>query len=226
MPFWINIFFIDANSPTIEQIIFFHDHSIIIIISIIVFLIIIFINIIINKTLFLNLTENQSIETLWTILPIFLLIFIAIPRLRLLYLIEERFNPNLTLKIIGHQWYWSYEYPNFNINFDSFISTSNNINKFRLLENDNSIFLPFNIQSRLLFTSIDVIHSWTIQSLGIKIDAIPGRLNQFFFQSSRPGLFFGQCSEICGINHRFMPITIKITSINNFIKWISSKYFE
>lgn len=126
---------------------------------------------------------------------------------------------------MGHQWYWRYEYTDFILNeFDSFIIPSDNlnINEFRLLDVDNRCILPFNYPIRILTTSIDVIHSWTVPSLGIKIDSTPGRLNQSMLIIHRPGIFFGQCSEICGINHRFIPIVIESTRINFFKKWLES----
>lgn len=222
MPFWTNIYFINANSPIIEQIIFFHDHSIEIILSIIIFLFLKIIFLYKNNIIFLNFIENQLIELVWTIIPMILLVFIAAPSLRLLYLIEEFFSPNLRIKIIGHQWYWSYEYTDFNINFDSFIKNSNKTNKFRVLETDLRIILPLNSFSRLLVSSADVIHSWTIQRIGIKTDAVPGRLNQLNLIVSHPGVFYGQCSEICGSNHSFMPICLKILSLSNFINYIKN----
>lgn len=222
MPFWKSFHLPDANSPIIEQLIFFHDHTIIIILIIISIISYIFINIFLNKFSNRFLLENHQIEIIWTILPAIILIFIALPSLRLLYIIEENFNPSLSIKIIGHQWYWSYELPDYNIEFDSFIipKTFINSNNFRLLDTDNNLILPFNSNIRLLSTSNDVIHSWTIPSLGVKIDAIPGRLNQINFFCYRPGIFYGQCSEICGANHRFIPISLEITSIENFINWI------
>lgn len=221
MPFWKDIYFIDANSPTIEQIIFFHDHSINFIISILIFLLIKIINLILNKIINIKFLENQKIEILWTIIPIIILILIATPSLRLLYIIEEIFNPNLTIKIIGHQWYWTYEYSDFNIKFDSFLKPYSKTN-FRNLETDNYLRIPILTMSRLLITRNDVIHSWTIQSLGIKTDAIPRRLNQTKIISNKPGLFYGQCSEICGANHRFIPISLKISTINKFLNYIKS----
>lgn len=155
----------------------------------------------------------------------FILIFIAIPSIKILYLRDEINSSNLSIKAIGHQWYWSYEYTNFsNIEFDSFIIPSNDlsINEFRLLDVDNRCILPFNYPIRIISTSFDVIHAWTIPSLGIKIDSTPGRLNQSILLIYRPGLFYGQCSEICGINHRFIPIVIESTNIFTFIKWINS----
>lgn len=224
MPTWTDIIFSNRNSPIIEQLTFFHDHAIIILILITIIIIYIISNIILNKFSSRFILEGQEIETIWTILPAFILIFIAIPSLRILYLIEESFSPSITTKIIGHQWYWSYELSDFNLSFDSFIIPEQelNLNSFRLLDVDNRLVIPFNINIRLLVTAADVIHSWTIPVIGIKIDAIPGRLNQIIFSANRPGLFFGQCSEICGANHRFIPICMEITSPNNFINWIKS----
>jgi len=170
------------------------------------------------------LLESQSLELFWTVVPAIILLFIGFPSIRLLYLLDEVYYPSITLKTIGHQWYWSYEYSDFsnNIEFDSFIVPSNELteNQFRLLDVDNRTVLPFNTQIRNLISSADVIHSWTIPSLGVKADAVPGRLNQVRFNVNTPGLFYGQCSEICGANHRFMPIVIESTYINFFKKWI------
>lgn len=223
MSFWKQIYFSDANSPIIEQIIIFHDHSIIVIISIIIFLLLIIINLINLKKMNYNLRENQLIEFIWTTLPVLLLIFIAVPSLRLLYLIEEIFTPLLTIKIVGHQWYWRYEYRDFNLNFDSFIKQVNQEEYFRLLETDNRTILPINCLTRILVTSADVIHSWTIPRIGIKSDAVPGRLNQINIFCIRPGIFFGQCSEICGSNHSFMPINLKIVSLRTFKKYLNNQ---
>lgn len=179
--------------------------------------------IIYNKIINRLLIENQIIEIIWTIIPGIILIFIALPSLHVLYLIEESIKPAITIKTIGHQWYWSYEYSDFNkIEFDSFIipPQENKINEFRLLEVNNRLILPFNTQIRLLVSAADVLHSWAIPSLGIKVDANPGRINQTSFYINYPGLFFGQCSEICGAVHSFIPITLEATNKKSFIKWI------
>jgi len=171
------------------------------------------------------LLRGQIIEIIWTILPAIILIFIALPSLRLLYLLDEIRTPIITLKTIGHQWYWRYEYSDFwTIEFDSYIIPINQIKLriFRLLDTDNRIILPIKSKIRILITSADVIHSWTVPSLGIKVDATPGRLNQTNFLIQRPGIFFGQCSEICGSNHRFIPIVIERVSFNYFINWIKT----
>uniref|UniRef100_UPI0030E4CDD2 cytochrome c oxidase subunit II n=1 Tax=Cosmolaelaps hrdyi TaxID=3126097 RepID=UPI0030E4CDD2 len=224
MTFWSSIMFSNANSPIMEQLIFFHDHSMIILTVIISLIIYIIMNIFMNKFMNKFLLENHEIEIIWTIIPAFMLIFIAVPSLRLLYLMEENFNPSISIKIIGHQWYWSYEYSNFSIEFDSFMLPSKDLlmNNFRLLETDNKMITPFNTNIRLIISAADVIHAWTIPSLGLKIDAVPGRLNQISFFSYRPGLYFGQCSEICGANHSFMPICMEITSLKNFIFWVKN----
>nr|YP_010535573.1 cytochrome c oxidase subunit II [Otobius lagophilus]UYB78381.1 cytochrome c oxidase subunit II [Otobius lagophilus]UYB78394.1 cytochrome c oxidase subunit II [Otobius lagophilus]UYL27134.1 cytochrome c oxidase subunit II [Otobius lagophilus] len=221
MATWSSILFPNGNSPIMEQLIFFHDHSMMIISMITIITIYMISNVMMNYFSSRFMMEGQEIETLWTIIPAIILIFIALPSLRLLYLMEETFQPSLTVKIIGHQWYWSYEYPDFNLEFDSFMIPTNELSKpsFRLLDVDNRAIFPVNMNFRLLVSSADVIHSWTIPALGIKMDAIPGRLNQMFSTSNRPGIFFGQCSEICGANHSFMPISMEITSMKNFLNW-------
>lgn len=185
----------------------------------------IYFNIIILNNKFTNLkfTKNHNLEIIWTIIPIIILIIIAIPSLKILYFIDELWNPTyFTIKAIGHQWYWTYEYPEFcNITVDSYITTIySDKNTFRLLDVDNRLIVPFNLPIRLLTTSTDVIHSWTIPSLGIKIDATPGRINQITLIALRPGVYFGQCSEICGAYHSFIPICLERTRIYNFICWI------
>nr|BAH59362.1 cytochrome oxidase subunit II [Eulaceura osteria] len=224
MATWSNLNYQNSASPLMEQIIFFHDHTLIILIMITILVSYLMLSLFFNSYINRFLLEEQMIELIWTILPAITLIFIALPSLRLLYLLDELNNPLITLKSIGHQWYWSYEYSDFsNIEFDSYmISSPESINNFRLLDVDNRIILPINNQIRILITATDVIHSWTVPSLGIKVDANPGRLNQTSFFINRPGLFFGQCSEICGANHSFMPIVIEGISIKNFINWINN----
>nr|YP_010251416.1 cytochrome c oxidase subunit II [Carios vespertilionis]QTW91413.1 cytochrome c oxidase subunit II [Carios vespertilionis]QTW91426.1 cytochrome c oxidase subunit II [Carios vespertilionis] len=221
---WANLSFPNGNSPIMEQLIFFHDHTMMILVLITLITLYMTFNIIFNLFSCRFLMEGQEIETFWTIIPAIILIMIALPSLRLLYLMEESFYPSITLKIIGHQWYWSYEYPDFNLEYDSFMIPTNETlkNSFRLLDVDNRMILPFNTNMRMLISSADVIHSWTIPTLGLKMDAIPGRLNQVSSFANRPGIFFGQCSEICGANHSFMPISMEITSLSNFFNWIKT----
>jgi len=222
---WNSLIFPNRNSPIIEQIIMFHDNSIIVLFIIIFLISYIITNNMTNKITNRYILERQSTEIIWTLFPAILLSLIALPSIRLLYLIEEDFKPSITIKIIGHQWYWSYEYTDFKIKFNAFILpfSIDETPKFRLLDTDNRLIIPFNIYTRLLITSIDVIHAWALPSIGLKIDAVPGRINQINTISNQPGLYFGQCSEICGTNHRFIPITLEVTSIINFIKWIKNK---
>lgn len=225
MATWSKFSLQNRASPLIEQLIFFHDHTLLILTIITILVSYLIITLFFNKFTNRFLLEGQTIEVIWTILPAITLIFIALPSLRLLYLLDEIDNPAITLKTIGHQWYWKYEYSDFlNVEFDSYIIPTNdlNINEFRLLDVDNRTVLPINSQIRILVTAADVLHSWTVPALGVKIDATPGRLNQTSFFINRPGLFFGQCSEICGANHSFIPIVIESIPINNFITWIKS----
>nr|ABY55918.1 cytochrome oxidase subunit II [Pterostichus serripes] len=225
MATWSNLSLQNSNSPLMEQLTFFHDHTLMILTMITMLVGYLMITLSYNKYINRYLLEGQTIEVIWTILPAITLVFIALPSLQLLYLLDEVSNPLMTLKSIGHQWYWSYEYSDFKmLEFDSFLISSNEMenNNFRLLDVDNRIILPFNAQIRVLVTATDVIHSWTIPALGVKIDATPGRLNQTNFFMNRVGLFYGQCSEICGANHSFMPIVIESVPINTFVKWISN----
>nr|YP_010531309.1 cytochrome c oxidase subunit II [Mileewa amplimacula]UXX17568.1 cytochrome c oxidase subunit II [Mileewa amplimacula] len=225
MLFWLNELLQDSVSPIMEHLILFHDHTMMIISMITMIVSYMMINILLNKYINRFLMENQMIELLWTILPSFMLIFIALPSLKILYMMEEINNPMITVKSIGHQWFWSYEYSDFKkMEFDSYMlpTMDEKINKFRLLDVDNRITLPFNTQTRVIVTSSDVIHSWTIPSLGVKLDALPGRMNQSKIILNRPGIFYGQCSEICGSNHSFMPITLESVNMHSFIKWLKN----
>lgn len=223
MTTWSSLGIQDRNSPIIEQLNFFHDHSLLILILVTTLVGYLIITLFFNQLNNRFLLHGQTIEVIWTILPAIVLLFIAFPSLRILYLLDEINNPAISLKTIGHQWYWRYEYSDFNnIEFDSYMLPSNNLDSFRLLDVDNRIILPINNQIRILVTATDVLHSWTIPSLGVKIDANPGRLNQTNFFINRPGLYFGQCSEICGANHSFIPIVIESVPSNFFVKWIKS----
>nr|YP_009341840.1 cytochrome c oxidase subunit II [Mindarus keteleerifoliae]AKM70081.1 cytochrome oxidase subunit II [Mindarus keteleerifoliae] len=220
---WMKMNFQNSNSPLMEQLIFFHDHTIFIIMMIMIMISYLMIFLMKNKFINIKISENQLIELIWTSMPPIILIFIALPSLHLLYLMDEIKSPILTIKIFGHQWFWSYEYSDFSkIEFDSYMTNNNNKETFRLIEVDNKTILPFKSNIRLLISSDDVIHSWTIPSLAIKMDAIPGRMNQINLFMNRPGQFFGQCSEICGINHSFMPIQIESINMNKFIYWIKT----
>nr|YP_010177444.1 cytochrome c oxidase subunit II [Stenopsyche tienmushanensis]QSQ87269.1 cytochrome c oxidase subunit II [Stenopsyche tienmushanensis]UDU84906.1 cytochrome c oxidase subunit 2 [Stenopsyche tienmushanensis] len=220
---WSMLSLQNSASPMMEHLIFFHDNTLLMITIITIFVLYMMISIMTNKYINLTLLENQNIEMIWTIIPAIFLVFIALPSLQILYMIDESNSPSITIKIMGHQWYWSYEYSDFNsVKFDSFMNKNNTIDSFRLLDVDNRIVLPMKTQIRSIISSSDVIHAWTIPALGIKSDAVPGRLNQMSFMINRPGIFFGQCSEICGMNHSFMPISLESINMNFFIKWINN----
>nr|WAP91517.1 cytochrome c oxidase subunit II [Opisthoteuthis sp.] len=226
MALWGQTGFQDANSPLMEQLIFFHDHSMFILIIILTLVMYMSLLLMTNKFSCLLISESQKIETVWTIIPSLILLFLALPSLRLLYLLDETNTPLLSIKVMGHQWYWSYEYSDFiNIEFDSYMTPTQDLTlgNYRLLETDHHLIVPMKTNIRMIISSADVIHSWTIPSLGIKIDAIPGRLNQLMIYPSRPGIFYGQCSEICGANHSFMPISLEVINMTSFISWLSNK---
>jgi len=161
-----------------------------------------------NSFILKDLYHNSNLEIIWTIIPGLILILIALPSFRLLYLMDDFLDSKLSIKVIGNQWYWSYNYND--IDFDAYMSQDLNPGFFRLLETDEYLILPSNTPIRFLVTASDVIHSWAIPALGIKMDACPGRLNQVGVEIYRSGLYYGQCSEICGINHGFMPIALKV----------------
>lgn len=220
MPVWGSLYFQDRVSSVIEQLIFFHDYTIIIMIIVMFLVGYILLGSCFNKRYNLGLFEGQELEIIWTILPAVFLVFIAFPSLRLLYLIEESECCDITIKLLGRQWYWSYEYRDFDFKvFDSYISED--IGRiFRILDVDNCLVVPYNSNIRIIISGADVIHSWTIPSLGVKADAIPGRLNQLLINFNRVGLFYGECSEICGANHRFIPIVMIVLPRNEYLNII------
>lgn len=184
-------------------------------------------NLIFNTKQVKGVRELQLLEFVWTLLPAVILTLLGAPRLSLLFSLERVQSPELTTKVVGHQWYWRYELRDFEgVEFDSYIVQSRDLieGAFRLLEVDNRLVLPQNTETRAIIGSQDVLHSWRIPSLGIKIDATPGRLSQVVLRSSSIGKFYGQCSEICGANHRFMPIRLEIVSNFCFQGWVGSFY--
>ena len=200
-----------------------------VLIFIITFVMVIIITIVYNSFINKTLLERQIIECVWTIVPAVILVQIAMPSLLLLYMLDDSIDASLTIKALGHQWYWRYEYTDFwsigsdsAVEFDAYMipETELELGHFRLLDVDNRTVVPFNTHIRVLISSADVLHSWTVPSLGVKADAVPGRLNQVKFIAQRPGLYFGQCSEICGANHRFIPIVIEVVRTNDFLNWV------
>lgn len=233
--------FQDPATPIMEGIINFHNYLMIYIVLVAVAVAWILFRCIVlytentkqSRTLF---THSTLLEIVWTVVPAIILVVIALPSFSLLYAMDEMIDPSLTLKVIGHQWYWSYEYSDYmnsgdnnsdeytmiNKNFESYLRTLDNLKpgNLRLLEVDNRITLPLNTHIRLIVSSADVLHSWAVPSLGVKVDACPGRLNQTSIYLKRKGVFFGQCSEICGVNHGFMPIVVKSISLKDYLAWM------
>ena len=169
-------------------------------------------------------THNTTIEILWTVIPVILLIIIAIPSFRLLYVSETIPKADLTIKAIGNQWYWTYEYPDFDdISFDANMLLEHELSdpKLRLLETDTQIVVPVDKVVKLQITSADVLHAWTIPAFGVKMDAVPGRLNETWFKANKEGIYYGQCSELCGPKHAFMPINVKVVSDKEFEEWLN-----
>nr|YP_009987482.1 cytochrome c oxidase subunit II [Soriculus nigrescens]ATN40433.1 cytochrome c oxidase subunit II [Soriculus nigrescens] len=215
----------DATSPIMEELMNFHDHALMIVFLISTLVLYIISSMLTTKLTHTSTMDAQAVETIWTILPAIILILIALPSLRILYMMDEINNPTLTVKTVGHQWYWSYEYTDYDeLNFDSYMIPTTDLKPgdLRLLEVDNRAVLPMEMTVRVLITSEDVLHSWAVPSLGLKTDAIPGRLNQTTLLATRPGLYYGQCSEICGSNHSFMPIVLELVPLKVFEKWSSS----
>nr|YP_009305723.1 cytochrome c oxidase subunit II [Moho braccatus]ANT45526.1 cytochrome c oxidase subunit II [Moho braccatus] len=216
--------FQNASSPIMEELMQFHDHALMVALAI-CSLVLYLMTLMLTEKLSSSTVDAQAIELVWTILPAMVLIMLALPSLRILYMMDEINEPDLTLKAIGHQWYWTYEYTDLkDLTFDSYMipTTDLPLGHFRLLEVDHRVIVPTSSTVRVIVTADDVLHSWAVPSLGVKTDAIPGRLNQTSFLASRPGVFFGQCSEICGANHSFMPIVVESVPLANFESWLAS----
>nr|QIC20568.1 cytochrome c oxidase subunit II [Channa gachua] len=214
----------DAASPAMEELLHFHDHTLMVLFLISSFVFYILVTLVATKLTDKYLLDSQEIEIVWTFLPAIVLIMVALPSLRILYLVDETSTPHLTVKNMGHQWYWSYEYTDYeDLAFDAYMVPTQDLapGQFRLLETDHRMVVPENSLVRLLISADDVLHSWAVPSLGVKIDAVPGRLNQTTFVVSRPGVYFGQCSEICGANHSFMPIVVEAVPLEHFENWSS-----
>nr|USH58141.1 cytochrome c oxidase subunit II [Menura alberti] len=215
--------FQDASSPIMEELIEFHDHALMVALAI-CSLVLYLLALMLSGKLSSSTVNAQEIELVWTILPAIVLIMLALPSLQILYMMDEIDEPDLTLKAIGHQWYWSYEYTDFkDLTFDSYMTPTTDLplGHYRLLEVDHRVIVPMESSVRVIVTADDVLHSWAVPSLGVKTDAIPGRLNQTSFVASRPGIFYGQCSEICGANHSYMPIVVESAPLPYFESWSS-----
>jgi len=228
------LFFQDSASPQMEGIEELHNNIMFYLVLVLFSVSWVFLNIVRNFLHRQNpiaqkyMNHGTLIELIWTISPAFILILIAFPSFKLLYLMDEVMDPSLVIYAEGHQWYWSYQYPDFTnsddefIEFDSYIVPESDLEEgqFRMLEVDNRVIIPELTHTRFVISAADVIHSYACPSLGIKADAYPGRLNQASVYINRKGTFFGQCSEICGILHSSMPIAIQSVSIKDFLLWL------
>jgi len=218
----------DAGSPVMADIIWFHDYLLWIISGITAFVLVLLCIIMVRFNARANptpsrTTHNTLIEVVWTVVPVAILLFIAVPSFRLLFLELDVPKPDLTVKATGKQWYWSYSYPdNGNFEFDSLIVADNDLKpgQPRLLTVDNELVVPVNKVIHVLVTGADVIHSFAVPSFGIKIDAVPGRINDTWFKATQEGMYHGQCSELCGKDHAFMPISVRVVNDADFGKWV------
>jgi cytochrome c oxidase subunit 2 len=228
----------DSATPIAQSLIAFHNYLMVFLVFIGMFVFWMLYQVIINfnetnHKIPKRFTHSSLLEIIWTILPAIVLLFIAIPSFSLLYSLEAIIDPDVTIKAVGHQWYWSYEYSDYTdvtesgetINFDSYMIPTSDLAEgmFRLIEVDNRVILPVNTHIRVLITAADVIHSWAVPSFGIKVDAVPGRLSEASLFIRREGVYFGQCSEICGVNHGFMPIVIRTVPKKVFVAWVVYK---
>ena len=221
--------FQNAASQSMREIVNFHDNlllPIIIAISVFVLFLMIYVSIRFRASRNPNpskTTHNVAIEVLWTLIPCLILIVIAVPSFKILYKQDTIPKADVTVKAIGYQWYWGYEYPDENIIFDSYMIETKDLkeNQPRLLSVDHEVVVPVNKVVKVLITANDVLHAWALPSFGVKRDAVPGRINETWFKAEKEGTYYGQCSELCGIKHAFMPITVKVVSEEDYQEWLS-----
>lgn len=230
----------DPATPVMRGIIYFHHDLIVLFIFVCIFVTFMLFRAVHHFNAEKNpvsdgIVHGTMLEIIWTTVPAILLIVIALPSFALLYAVDEVVDPALTVKVVGHQWYWSYEYSDYlteenelGIGFDSYITPSDELTlgDLRLLEVDNRLVLPVDTHIRIVVTAADVLHCWAVPSLAMKIDAVPGRLNQVSLFIEREGVFYGQCSEICGVNHGFIPIAVEAVSLENYLLWVNTKLTE
>ena len=220
--------FQEAASESMRDIISFHDNLLLpIIVAISAFVLFLMLYVCIKFRASANpnpskRTHNVAVEVLWTLIPCLILIVIAVPSFKILYKQDAIPKADLTIKAIGYQWYWGYEYPDENIIFDSYMVEDKDLkaNQPRLLAVDNEVVVPVNKVVKVLITANDVLHAWALPSFGVKRDAVPGRINETWFKAEKVGTYYGQCSELCGIKHAFMPITVKVVSEEEYQEWL------
>jgi cytochrome c oxidase subunit 2 len=228
VPWQLN--FQEAASPVMERITSFHDMLLVIITLIAAFVFLLLAIVIVRFNAKANpkpseTTHNATLEVVWTVIPVIILIIISVPSFKLLYYADRVAEPDMTLKVTGYQWYWGYEYPDHEgLSFDSYMIPDDEItgDQVRLLSTDNKVVLPIDTNIQLIITAEDVLHAWAVPALGVKLDAVPGRLNETWVRITKPGTYYGQCSELCGKGHGFMPIEIKAVTKEEFKRWVAS----
>jgi cytochrome c oxidase subunit 2 len=221
--------FQEAASSSMREIVNFHDKLLLpIIIAISVFVLFLMVYACIRFRASRNpnpstTTHNVAVEVLWTLIPCLILIVMAVPSFKILYKQDTIPKADVTVKAIGYQWYWGYEYPDENIIFDSYMIETKDLKKDqpRLLAVDNEVVVPVNKVVKVLITANDVLHAWALPSFGVKRDAVPGRINETWFKAEKVGTYYGQCSELCGIKHAFMPITVRVVSDEDYQEWLT-----
>lgn len=222
--------FQDAASPSAERINEFHNMLLYIITGITIFVMVLLLYVVLRYNKRANpvskkFSHNVLIEVIWTVIPVVILIVIVVPSFKLLYYTDRAVDPEMTLKVTGYQWYWGYEYPDQDgISFHSYMVPEDEINadagQKRLLSTDNVVVLPVDTDIQILVTAADVLHSWAVPALGIKTDAVPGRLNETWVRINKPGVYYGQCSELCGKDHSYMPVEIHAVPKAEFESWV------
>ncbi len=219
-----------AATPIMEELLSFHEKLLYVIFGVSIFVALLLLYTCLRFSEKANpkpskTSHNTTIEVIWTVIPILILVYLWIPSSHVLYEMDKVQDSDMTIKVVGHQWYWSYEYPDSEIEFDSRMIEDKDIKEdegqLRLLETDTQIVVPVNTKVRVQVTASDVIHAWAVPAFGIKIDAIPGRLNEVWFKATEIGTYYGQCSELCGRDHGFMPIMVKVVSQQDYEQWIT-----
>ena len=223
-----------AGSQGMEDIVWFHDYMLLpIITAITVFVLFLLLYTCVRFRASKNkvastTSHNTLIEVLWTLIPCLILVVMAVPSFKVMYSQDIIPKADVTIKAVGYQWYWGYEYPDENIIFDSYMVDEKDLkeNQPRLLTVDNEIYVPVNKVVKVIITANDVLHAWALPSFGVKRDAIPGRINETWFKADRTGTYYGQCSELCGIKHAFMPITVNVVTEEEYNQWLDKAKVE
>ena len=223
-----------SASETMSDIVWFHDYMLLpVITAITVFVLFLIAYACIRFRASKNkeastTSHNTFIEVIWTLVPCLILIVLAVPSFKVLYSQDEIPKADVTIKAIGYQWYWGYEYPDENIIFDSYMIEEKDLKEGqpRLLSVDNEVYVPVNKVVKVMITANDVLHAWALPSFGVKRDAVPGRINETWFKADRTGTFYGQCSELCGIKHAFMPITVNVVTEEEYNQWLEKAKVE